>query len=364
MLRSLCEGAAASPVQGELVRQVFEVLTQSWAGRVLGTTPAWACDITDDGSPFELSVAFTSTSRNVRLLVESQGDAIGTNSTWHAGLALNDVLRRRRLADPARFERVRELFEPPPDGSARFSLWHAAVVPDVGAPLFKAYLNPNVHGPARAPELIREAFHRLGHAQGWAFLEAKLAESGSRALYFSLDLTVSQSARIKVYVARVDSADAVGRMLEGTSNVTPGVVPAWIEALAGRRERFDRRPILGCFAFTSPHEKPRATVHVPVRCYLDSDAAAQEVASAFLSTSDAALLDAVTSRLARGPLQHSRGLITYVSLRPTAMDVRDVTLYLAPRLYTPQRQGEPDSRIRLSEPDMAGTDDTNAGWDR
>ncbi len=56
-LHSLLEGLGLGG-QVEKASQLFDLLTESYSFFPLGGAPLWPSDITDDGTPFEFSVAF------------------------------------------------------------------------------------------------------------------------------------------------------------------------------------------------------------------------------------------------------------------------------------------------------------------
>jgi hypothetical protein len=226
------------------------------------------------------------------------------------------------------------LFRPQPGRRAVFYLWHAAVVPEAGASLVKVYFNPNVHGAAAAPDLIKEAMERLGHRASWILIEPRLHDTGNRPLFFSLDLHGGGDARIKVYLGRADSGAAIDRLIEGAANVRTGDASRLIGTLLDRVDGFAQRPILSCFAFKQPGAAPHVALHVPVRCYIDSDAGVISAMRRCLSAPDADTLTAAVTSLAGQPLTDSKGVVTYASFARAAHSEPDVTVYLAPQLYS------------------------------
>jgi tryptophan dimethylallyltransferase len=332
-LAGICDRLGLADSQRERAQRLFRRLSQSWSARPVTAYALWPSDITDDGTPFEFSLAFSEAQPKLRFLVESQVTSISEHSTWDAARELNARLEEDGLANLSRFAKIEDLFTPRAQCPARFSLWHASVLQASGDVLIKVYLNPAIHGEHRSRELVRSALLRLGHEASWDFLERRLRDEQSRIVYFSLDLDSGSSARIKVYVGRQDSAEGIERLIAGDEKGEAGQAVRWIEGLAGRTKGFDSRPLLACFAFTDPARPPRATVHVPVRCYQENDAASVRAISAFLSQENAATLESVTRYLAHLPLELSHGVITYASLRAGPTGATETTVYLAPQLY-------------------------------
>jgi hypothetical protein len=296
--------------------------------------------VTDDGSPFEMSIAFGGKGPELRLLAECQEKPLNAASGWQSGLSLNDRLQRKFGADLSRFDRVRDLFAPLPTIPVRFAMWHAAVLRASNlTPQFKLYLNPQVVGVAGAPRLIERALIELDMEHAWKFLSQQMSQS-AHFIYFSLDLDSGANARVKVYTAHPGATAAeIDRQLQGGRWAERGRVASWIERLAGRRTALNGRPVQTCYAFRADDEAPEVTTYVPIRTCVDNDAEAVERACSFLSGHDASLLRRVCAGIADRPLEAGRGLLTYVGLRQDADRVR-LTAYLSPQIYsvaTPRR---------------------------
>lgn len=333
-LRSL---AAALGLSGPVTAQaldVFALMAASWADWAVGDAPVWPNDISDDGTPFEFSASFDGASPRLRMLVESQAEEISRTSTWAAGLALGERLRSAGLADLSLFDEIKDQFAPPSGAQGRFSLWHAAVIEEGQAPLFKAYLNPCCFGMASAPYVVERALNQLGFDEAWRFVKECLAENPDAEIrYFSVDLEAPESARVKVYVGCSQSAAAVDRLIAGARNSRPGDAQHWLTTLTASLGPFDARPILNCFSFRRAHAKPDVTVHVPIRCYVKHDAEALARVSDLLTESDSERLSRALSAVSERPLNVGRGLLTYASMRREAETTR-VTVYLAPEAYS------------------------------
>jgi DMATS type aromatic prenyltransferase len=307
-----------------------------WSERVSG--PAWASDLTDDGTPFELSVAIGSAAPELRLLVEPRPVDRDPAASFAAAMQVGRALRDAYSADLSALEEIAALFGPVPGSMPRFLVWYAVHMTSAG-PLFKVYLNPEVRGPEVARESTRTALERLGLPSAWTFLEERLGPS-TRIPYVSIDLCERARARTKVYLAHSGGRpEDVERVAAGSSNHRTGELARWIQALASADTDREERPILTCHAFGRGTPAPEVTLHIPIRCHVRDDRDALTLARALCRGEGAESLDRVVRALAQRPLEAARGMITYLSLRGSGEGPR-VTTYLAPqvRRLTPVRQ--------------------------
>jgi DMATS type aromatic prenyltransferase len=336
-LAALCQAAGFDGRDTQTVRHTFERMCGPWGRQDLGKIPAWRSDITDDHTPFELSLAMEGGQPEVRFLLEAQGAPTTLRSSWEAALALNERLHRELGVALERFEQVKELFEPV-DERARFGLWHAVCVAPGGAPTFKVYLNPSARGPEGAEELVQRALERLGCAEAWHFLSTVAMRRGilDQPVYFSLDLSEQRAARIKVYLAhREASAEDIESVLSLAPEYVPGEPRGFCQALQQGVGRFrGARPTLTCLAFTSdePRHPSSITLHFPIRCYAANDADALRRIRPLLDAESRALLERSVKALARRPLEDGVGLIQWVSMRRQGGG-RRTTFYLATEAY-------------------------------
>jgi DMATS type aromatic prenyltransferase len=334
--------AASGCVLRDDACETLQLLLGSAFHRALDAEPSWSTDVTDDGTPFEFSVALDSTGTpELRVLAERQEAPFDLHSNWAAGLQLQQHLRARGAIDTTRFDAISAVFAPDGVASKRaeFAIWHAAnlSLAGAGSAAYKVYLNPQIRGPERARGLVREALARLGLTDAWRFIDARLALPDVRILFFALDLADSSEARVKIYLAHdTCMVRNVEHALEGTHDYVPGEATAWIETLLDSHGPFDARPIITSYAFTSRSPAvAQATLHVPIRCYLSNDDEALDRALGLVRE----LGIAVESGFAAGietwagrPLHVGRGMLTYVSCRRAEQGVR-ATFYLAPQLY-------------------------------
>ncbi len=109
--RALCRSVGAES-RFELLRETLELFGQGWFDRPVGDAPPFRNDITDDGSPFEFSLAFAGEVVELRLLAEAQRAPFNIASNWKAGTLVHKALVCDPNVDIARFASVAELFEP------------------------------------------------------------------------------------------------------------------------------------------------------------------------------------------------------------------------------------------------------------
>jgi len=332
--RALCSALGFHERDTLAALALFRLISSSWAERPVGAQPPFRNDITDDGTPFEFSVGFEAKKPELRLLFESQlaREETSPRSSWEAGLELQRQLQQRGEADTTRFDSIAALFAPPAnDGLLRFSLWHAAVLRPSAAPLFKAYVNPEIMGVEHATTLVGDALARLNMSSAWRFVQGRL-DGKARLPYMSLDLEASRQARVKIYLSATH-ADAAEELLAGSANFARGDAGSWLRRLTNREGHYTKRPLLVCLSFTEDGKAPAATLHVPVRSYLSSDEEALRRTVPLLPDASAAQLTSAMTALATRPLSESRGILSYVSLRPVQGRVR-VTTYLSPGAYS------------------------------
>ena len=226
------------------VESVVDLLVPAGLERTL-----WPSHISDDHTPYEISLLLGGSTPEVRLMAEPlpAGAPCPTLAdTVNAGLRLRPALEALG-ADFSRFDRVADLFLPShPTGA--FALWYAASFAPDGTPSFKVYFNPAVGGAHEAPRLVEEALARLGVDGGWATVSHAMPRGPEldELRFFSLDLVEGARARVKVYgfhhrattddllrvIASVPSADCAavrrycGALLGGDGAIVAARQPA------------------------------------------------------------------------------------------------------------------------------------------
>jgi DMATS type aromatic prenyltransferase len=329
-----------------------EFLFAPWATRVLPARAPYPSGIGDDHSPYEYSITFDRSGAELRILFESTHEP-ALRSNRAASLALNRLLVERFGVSLDRFDAISDLFCPE-DAQPPFTIWHAVALGRTGHH-FKIYLNPRARGRAKARSLIEEALRRLGFERAASTLLDRIAWRGpalDEFNYFSLDLSRSDDARVKVYLAHHGaSASDVERSFMVTPGHRDGDVAAHCSTLAGSVGPFSRKPVTSCFSFTSTSELPIAsTFHFPVAHYTpDDDFVSRRVIELLeregLPTKTyAAALEAFRP----GSLRGIRGVHSYVSYRRDPRGLR-FTVYLSPLLFTGTRRSRAASGVRRSK---------------
>jgi DMATS type aromatic prenyltransferase len=331
-LERLCNVLAVPQAQRREATALFEEISHSWGDWAVGDAPHWPSDITDDGTPFEFSVAFERNRFELRMLFESQSLPFTSRSSWDAGVSFCERLRKSGAADLSLFDRVSDLFAPTTQTVDRFSLWHAAVLRDQ-ARLYKVYFNPEIEDPTKAPQRVDVALDRIGLPAARRFI--KTCVTGlpfvTRLPYFSIDLERPESARAKIYLS-ADSAAHAAAIVAETGGLDPATCASWLESLVGDEQPQRKRPILVCVAYRHGLATPDVTVHVPIRCFADNDSDAAERLVGVLSATEIPRLRRVLEAVSGHAPASTCGVLTYASMRLSAGALR-VTGYLAPQLY-------------------------------
>jgi hypothetical protein len=314
-------------------------LMAPWNAREIGDKAPYPSGIGDDHSPYEYSVAYTPRGAELRILFEAQAAEPSLFHNHEEALRVNARIKAQWGVSLSRFEQIADLFaiedQAPANG---FSLWHAACLSPHGAPDFKIYLNPQLHGREAAQEVIHEVFHRLGFTDAKDSLE-RLRFRGHQLdelKYISLDLSEEPRARLKVYVCHHEARPLE---LEQAFQVAPshqaGDAAQFCSTMAPQAASFAAKSVSSCLAFIGGNPVPHTvTMHLPIAHYAESDAVASRRISAFMArhSMDQLVHKRVLQAMTRIPLRHSVGMQSYASYRRHGADVR-LTVYLSPELF-------------------------------
>jgi hypothetical protein len=342
-LRKLCAGAGFRETT-ESVVDTFRSLVSPWADQRLDQTTPWVSEISDDSTPIELSVALAGSEAEVRVLFEPQGADPTLASYRTAALELNRRLQRDFGAHLGRLRQVQDLFAPA-DMAGPFAIWSSAVFRPTGRPSFKAYLNPQAHGPGEAEALVKAGLERLGMGQAWRTLSDTVLRRGpylDELKYFALDLSDEAFARVKVYVRHHESVPSdLENAASAAREYVPGEVLDFVRGMRGGDDCLHVRASFSCSSFVGDRsERPAATtVYVPVCAYARDDAAVRTRVSDYLSSTglDPSAYLAIIDTYANRPLDAGIGMQSWVALR-RYNGVPRLTVYLATearRIYKP-----------------------------
>ena len=324
-------GAAAGLAAPDLARagEWFDMLAEHWGTLRVDRGPQWPSDITDDHTPFELSLAFKDSDVETRLLAE-----VGPGQerrdrwlieSWRRAKAFNEGIERLGV-ELDRLHVIQDLFQPG-SSEARFAMWHGLCFRADAKPHVKVYLNPCVAGdPGRT---VAAALERL--QQSWVLSRLSSVDL-SRSTYLAVDLSSGSEARTKVYVAHPSgTADDVERAVSVADDYESGRASALCRSLGGDGP-YSARPVLTCFAAVERSRSLTATVHFPVRCYVRNDSETLGRIKRRLPPGSAHAYERALAAFARRPLGHGTGMQTYVSQSLAGAGDR-YTIYLAPEAY-------------------------------
>lgn len=346
-LRSLCEELGLEDIAEGCVRLLHDLLG-SVGSRPIAEPVLWPSFVVDDHTPVEFSLAFDRDGApTLRVLVEHLAPEATARKNLLAARRLTERLAQRYQLPLDRFEAIADLFLPD-EPQGRFSLWHAVVLRPDGQHEFKVYFNPAVRGAERAPDLVAQAFERLGldHAHDTMVAHAfRPGGASDRFVFLALDLYPEPHSRVKVYVAhhRARAAD-IERAAHAARGVLPGVARDFCQLAGGSRVAFTRRPLVSCYAFVAGDgDVPSGyTLYLPIRDYVADDEVARGRATALLKRhgADPSMLDRALKIIAERPLDAGVGLISYVSLRMGQLRP-GMTVYLSSEAYgmTPKQAG-------------------------
>jgi DMATS type aromatic prenyltransferase len=221
-LAAVCDRTNFAARKQEIL-DVYHDLSTSWGCRRIDERPPWsggACDLT----PFEISVAFSPAgAKELRFVLEPQGEPPCPASYWEATRALFDILEDKWDAQLSKLRRIEDLVEP------TMRTWaeeEGGSCTGYGAVFsgerrgFKFWFNPECQGVAARDNVCREAMRRLGLLEAWLWTRERLPEVTS--LLIGLELGDETDARVKVY-ARVK--DPNFEKVEGVASLATNYIP-------------------------------------------------------------------------------------------------------------------------------------------
>ena len=337
-LERLCEVVGTDP--GVPLGLLTELL-DSIGPRPLSEPPAWPSDIADDHTPVEFSIAYSEGEPPaLRILGEVLGSPPGVLTNLAAAHGFLGRHAYRSGLSTSRLDRVQDLFATEhPQGN--FALWFSLVFRHGRPPEFKVYFNPEAKGIEHAPDLVAEAFRRLGLGRSYqAMLDRGIRPGelgrGDRLTFFALDLHDEPQARVKLYLTHhgADVQDVV-RAAGVVDGVDPTEAAEFCATAAGGTGPFDGRPLVGSYTLTGGVDKPVGySLYVPIRSYVSDDEEARSRVVTLLDRYgfDSAHFGRAVAAVTRRSLRAGVGLIAHVALR-LGPPRPGVTVYLSAETY-------------------------------
>jgi DMATS type aromatic prenyltransferase len=336
-LTALCHSVGLSN-KIEQITEIFRTLTSSWGETAVGAISTWQSDVSDDGAPFEFSIAFDSKKAELRVLVEAQGSEANLQSNWQAGLELNQQLAEKYHVSLDRFQEISDLFAPT-NSNAKFSIWHSACFYADKEPAFKLYLNPQAQSQSKAAAIVEESLVRLGFDRAWPTLAETAAQRGpdkDEFVYFSLDLAAHTQARVKVYLRHHDATPAeLESALSAARNYVSGDATEFCQAMAPGQTSFAQKPVITSFAFIKGYNSVpwSGTLHLPISNYAADDRVVCDKIDLYFIQHGfpVSVYQSALKSFAKRKLEAGIGMHSYISLRREQQD-RLVTIYLNPEV--------------------------------
>ncbi|MDA3631107.1 tryptophan dimethylallyltransferase family protein [Saccharopolyspora sp. WRP15-2] len=309
------------------------------ANRSLSEPPLWPSGVADDASPVEYSVQFESNgARHLRIHLERLAENPSPVANLQASKDLVAELAERHDLALERLEAVQDLFtsEQP---QSWFSWAFSLIFDTRGNPSFKLYFNTDMHGEDAAPEVVAEAFDRLGMPNAYDLVtnHALRREGLDLPTFFAIDLEHSEQARVKLYVRQLNARAADAELAaSAVPGIDPNAVREFCSVLAPGTEVFDRRPLMSSYSFVSGDlDKPsNYSLYLPIRDYVPHDGVARDRVAQHLQRLhlDPAALDGSLNALTDRPLDAQPGLLAHISLR-LSPNQTGTSLYLSSEAY-------------------------------
>jgi Tryptophan dimethylallyltransferase len=330
----LCDGFGVPASEYEPTYDHIRSLLQPWGAWPIGQKPRYRSFVSGDGFPAEMSIGFSGSAPEFRILFESLGATATSQSCRRAGADLT-----QRMADDfgvytASYEMVKDVFLPrDSDGGL---IWHSVAWRPGSEPKYKVYLGTQPYGPERAYDVVGKAMAQLGMSSAWAAtLDGMTPElrSAHELDFFALDLNDEPTARAKVYLRHhgvtVDKLDRLAGL--ASSHCSPIAVGAY-RKIVGDQDRILTHHPLTCLAF---HHDADGAVESTTYLRLTSVSSSDSMTCGILgSIVDPNILDAVRYRATMTALASggSPGVQELVGLRTRHHEL-DATIYVRFDVY-------------------------------
>ncbi len=351
-ITALCDAVGLNAKISQII-EIFQAMTTSWGDKKVGDVSGWMSDVSDDGAPFEFSIALDPDKVELRVLVEAQGSEPTLQSNWQAGLDLNQQLATKYNVSLDRFAQIADLFTPT-NSAAKFAMWHAACFYPDKEPAFKIYLNPQSQSPSKAAAIVEESMVRLGFTHAWPTLAETAAQRGpdkDEFVYFSLDLAAHSHARVKVYLRHHHATPTeLESALSAARNYVPGDAIEFCQAMAPGQDLFSAKPVITAFSWVEEDNTTPSsgTLYLPIsNCAPDDLAVCDRIDLYFIQYGlPISIYQSTIQASASRPLDAGIGMHAYTSFRREQQ--RRVGIYINPeinRVRPPRTIGSVEQKI-------------------
>jgi DMATS type aromatic prenyltransferase len=338
---TVCRGLGISGGPAAHGSSQIAALLSPWGSRPIGTRCAYPSKISRDGFPAELSVKWSRSGAEVRLLFEALGDVPGPAANRDAGVALLYRLEAERGAYLGWFHKISDLYlgGEPDETTPPRSIWHSVAYPENGPEVYKVYLDAGAYGRPE-DELMTETASRLGFASGWRSLTRVRDTITPRPQieYLALDLADAPEARVKVYFRNWRTTlGELDRLAAAAATHGSELARSAYGYLVPSDAIVENEP-LTCIAFRPGHDRPtQATTYLRIPGRFPTERAASSAVAALMrhcGLDPAGYLNMITA-LAPGRLEEFTGLQELVSCRVKDATA-DITVYLRFGIYPRQ----------------------------
>jgi hypothetical protein len=316
--------------------RTLRALLPPWAHERIGSAPAQPSYVADDGFPAEMSVNWSGSHPELRVLFDSLG---------------HDVVPPRESGSVTRrLERVHETFTPRGGRPSPAPLWHSIAWRPPSRLVHKTYFGLYEWPHAHREAAVTEAMGRLGMATAWDDARRRVeAVEGEREIeFFAVDLADEAHARVKIYYrhhgAGVTEVNRIASVALRHDAEGAGVA---FRTLTGDRDDAGEAA-LTCLAFRSGLDRAaESTTYLRLPDLASGDEEAVERTAALLHREgvDPGRFRLVAAALAPGPPSGGRGILELVSYRAAGRR-GDVTTYFRFPVYEP---GVPLSPVDLAQ---------------
>ena len=314
-----CDALSVPADQTARSIRVLEAVLPTWARERIGPTPPAPSYVADDGFPAEMSVNWSGTRPELRLLFDCLGDT-----------------RSREPVVTQRLGRIHEIFMSRP-GLSPAPLWHSVAWRPPAEAVHKTYFGLYTWPIAQRYAAVGEAMGRLGMAAAWDAARRWVEDAaGQREIeFFAVDLSDGACARVKIYY-RNHGADLgeMNRIASVAQHHDATRADAAYRTLAGDRTDAGEAA-LTCLAFRSGLDQAaESTTYLRLADLAHSDQQAVERTAALLRREgvESGRLHTLATALAPGPLEDSQGLLALVSYRAAGRR-GDITTYFRFPVY-------------------------------